>query len=56
MSLRAVVDTNAIVSGLLFGGVPLKVVHAGLARQFVWVASEPLLDELERVLGYSKFG
>lgn len=54
--IRAVVDTNITVSGLLFGGVPLKVIKAALARQFIWVTSPILMDELERVLSSSKFG
>ncbi len=54
--IRAVIDTNITVSGLLFGGVPLKVVHAGLARKFTWVISPTLMDECERVLKSEKFG
>ena len=55
-NLRAVVDTNITVSGLLFGGLPLKIVKAGITRQFTWVISQPLMLELERVLSYKKFG
>jgi predicted nucleic acid-binding protein len=33
--IRAVVDTNITVSGLLFGGLPLKVIRAALAHRFV---------------------
>lgn len=54
--LRAVVDTNITVSGLLFGGVPLKVIRAALARKFVWVTSPVLMEETERVLSSDKFG
>ncbi|MGK5082537.1 putative toxin-antitoxin system toxin component, PIN family [Bdellovibrionota bacterium FG-1] len=54
--LRAVVDTNITVSGLLFGGLPLKVIHAAIARRFVWVTSPVLMDETERVLRSDKFG
>jgi predicted nucleic acid-binding protein len=54
--IRAVVDTNVTVSGLLFGGIPLKVVHAALARRFTWVTSPVLIDEVERVMRYKKFG
>jgi predicted nucleic acid-binding protein len=32
--IRAVIDTNVTVSGLLFGGLPLKIIHAALARRF----------------------
>jgi len=35
--IRAVVDTNIVVSGLLFGGLPLKVINAAMDRRFVWV-------------------
>lgn len=54
--IRAVVDTNITVSGLLFGGVPLKVIKAALDRKFVWVTSPVLMDETERVLRSDKFG
>jgi len=56
MLLRAVVDTNITVSGLLFGGIPLKVIQAALARKFVWVTSPVLMEETERVLRSDKFG
>lgn len=53
--IRAVIDTNVSVSGLLFRGIPRKVIDRGIAREFTWVMSPPLLEELERVLSYSKF-
>ena len=53
--IRSVVDTNIIVSGLLFGGPPSKVVNAAIDRRFIWVTSPYLIEELERVLGYKKF-
>lgn len=53
--LRAVVDTNVAVSGLLFGGVPGKIVKSALKSEFDWVSSKPLLVELERVLRSRKF-
>lgn len=53
--IRAVIDTNIIVSGLLFGGLPSKVVNAAIDRRFIWVTSPYLIEELERVLGYKKF-
>lgn len=54
--IRAVVDTNVTVSGLLFGGIPLKIIHAALARRFTWVTSPVLMNEIERVMRYDKFG
>ncbi len=53
--IRAVIDTNITVSGLLFGGLPLKIIHAALARRFEWVTSPVLINELERVLRSEKF-
>ncbi len=54
--IRAVIDTNITVSGLLFGGLPLKVIHAALARKYTWVTSPALINEVERVMRYKKFG
>lgn len=54
--IRAVVDTNITVSGLLFGGLPLKVIRAAIAREFVWVTSPALMQETQRVLRSDKFG
>ena len=54
--IRAVVDTNISVSGLLFGGLPMKIIRAALSRRFIWVTSPPLMDEVERVLKSKKFG
>lgn len=54
--IRAVVDTNVLVSGLLFGGVPLKVIDAAIARKFTLVTSPILMDEVDRVMRYKKFG
>ena len=53
--IRDVIDTNVTVSGLLFGGLPLKIIHAALARRFEWVISPILISELERVLRSDKF-
>ena len=53
--MRIVVDTNITISGLLFGGLPLKVIRMALARQFVWVTSPPLMTEAERVIRLDKF-
>ncbi len=54
--IRAVVDTNVIVSGLLFGGLPYKIVRAAMVRKYTWVTSPILIDEIERVMSYPKFG
>lgn len=50
----AVLDTNVLVSGLGWRGAPARVVDAAVRGRFVLVTSEPLLDELGRVLAYPK--
>ncbi|MBI4402836.1 MAG: putative toxin-antitoxin system toxin component, PIN family [Deltaproteobacteria bacterium] len=54
--MRAVLDTNVIVSGLLFGGLPLKILLAAINGEFTFVTSQPLIEELETVLTSKKFG
>jgi putative PIN family toxin of toxin-antitoxin system len=54
--IRAVVDTNITVSGLLFGGIPLEVIHAALSREYIWVTSPALMRETQKVLRSDKFG
>lgn len=53
--IRAVIDTNVAVSGLIFGGIPRKVVNASLSRKYTWVTSPHLMDEIERVMRSKKF-
>ena len=52
--IRAVLDTNTIVSGVGWGGPPGAVLDAALAGRFEIVTSPTLLDELRRVLNYPK--
>jgi len=54
--IRAVVDTNITVSGLLFGGIPLRVIHSAISHEFIWVTSPALIQEAQRVLRSDKFG
>jgi putative PIN family toxin of toxin-antitoxin system len=52
--IRAVLDTNTIVSGIGWGDPPGAVLDAGLAGRFEIVTTPALLDELRRVLAYPK--
>lgn len=54
MTLRIVLDTNAIVSGFGWSGPPAAILDAALDGRLVLVTSPPLLAELRRVLGYPK--
>ncbi len=54
---RVVLDTNVVLSALLFGGGLVARIRAGWqAARFVPLASRATADELVRVLGYPKFG
>ena len=53
---RIVLDTNALVSALLFGGRSLAwLVEAWQVRRTIPLASAQTAMELIRVLGYPKF-
>ena len=54
--IRVVVDTNIVISGLLFGGTPYKVVKTAIDRKFLHLLSAPLINEIERVMRSKKFG
>ncbi len=48
--LRACLDTNVWLSGILFSGPPAKVVELALQKRFDLVLSAQILEELERNL------
>jgi uncharacterized protein len=53
--VRLVLDTNIIVSGLIWGGIPRQLLELGRDNQAMLFTSSPLLDELADVLGRMKF-
>jgi len=52
---RVVIDTNVLVSGLLFGGVPGKLVSLWKEGRIQPLCSKGIIDEYLRVLAYPKF-
>jgi putative PIN family toxin of toxin-antitoxin system len=55
MSMRAVLDTNVLVSGLVTeGGAPQRILDAWLEGRFTLVTSLYLLEELVHVLTYPR--
>jgi uncharacterized protein len=54
--MRVVLDTNVILSAILFGGKPRQIIEAALAGTIRIYASEPIISELKSVLGRPKFG
>lgn len=53
--MRVVVDTNVVVSGLLWRGIPRRVLDAARDGIIELYTSPSLLEELEAVLGRKKF-
>ncbi|MBP86168.1 MAG: hypothetical protein CMJ64_05550 [Planctomycetaceae bacterium] len=45
--MRAVLDTNVFISGLLWRGAPHECLLAAEAELFELVVAEPILDELQ---------
>ena len=53
--MRLVLDTNVVVSGLLWRGPPRQVIEAGRRGRAAFFSSTVLLDELASVLKRDKF-
>lgn len=53
--IRIVVDTNVVVSALLFGGSPGKLIAQWKKGTIQPLVSQPIIDEYLRVLAYRKF-
>lgn len=53
---RVVLDSNVVVSALLFSGGRLAWMREAWRRRFKPLTSRAAADELIRVLGYPKFG
>jgi len=48
--VRVVLDTNVLISALLYGGLPEQILLAGLRGEVQLLTSILLVEELERVL------
>lgn len=53
--MRVVLDTNVLVSGLLWHGAPHALIEQARAGRFTIVSSSSLLDELAEVVDRRKF-
>lgn len=53
--MRLVLDTNIVISGLIWGGVPRQLLDLGRDGRVTLFTSSQLLDELADVLGRGKF-
>lgn len=53
--MRLVIDTNVVVSALLWGGIPRQLLRAAHERRIQLFTSVPLLAELTDTLNRQKF-
>ena len=53
--LRVVLDTNVLISAILFGGKPRQILEKAIRGEIRLCISEPILEELKGVLRRSKF-
>ena len=52
---KVVLDTNVVISALLFGGETVRLVRLWQTGAFSWLASAAIIQEYARVLAYPKF-
>jgi putative PIN family toxin of toxin-antitoxin system len=50
VKIKAVLDTNVVISGIFWKGAPFEILEAWQNRRFLLVISPPILDEYRRVL------
>jgi len=48
--MRAILDTNVVVSGILFGGIPRRILESAYKRLFTPVISPEILREYTEVV------
>ena len=53
--MRVVLDTTVVLAGLLWRGRPYELFDLALAGKIECYASDALIAELDRVLGYARF-
>ena len=50
MTIKAILDTNVVISGIFWKGPPFRVLEAWQEKRFRLVISVPILEEYRRVL------
>ena len=55
MSIKAVFDTNVVISGALFGGAPRELLQAAIDHRIQLFISDDMISELMEVLQRPKF-
>jgi putative PIN family toxin of toxin-antitoxin system len=55
--MKVVIDTNVVISGLFYGGIPKKVLEMVMEEKYQVILSEPVIDEYKMVANriFSRF-
>ena len=53
--IKVVIDTNVVISALLFGGLPGELIDRWKSKIIAPLASKEIIEEYIRVLAYPKF-
>lgn len=53
--IRAVLDTNVVISAIIFGGNPRRVLNLAIEGKISLFFSEPIFEEIREILGGRKF-
>lgn len=53
--IKAILDTNVIVSAIVFGGKPREVLNLVIEGKVKLFLSKPIVDEVKEILGGRKF-
>lgn len=48
--MRIVIDTNVLISGIFFGGLPRQILSAVVRRQITACATVEIIDEYEEIV------
>jgi len=53
--IKAILDTNVIISAVIFGGKPRRVLNLAIEGKISLFFSEPMFEEIREILGGRKF-
>lgn len=48
--MRLVVDTNVLISGIHWGGIPAGIIHGWIENKFTVVCTAEIIDEYSEVV------
>ena len=53
--IKAVLDTNVVISAIVFGGKPRRILNLAIEGKISLFFSEPMFEEIREILGGRKF-